>query len=85
MDRADFESIVSKFDEAARDRGYPISEDYACRWLLAESVTNPQFKDTFSNRYQSPDNLARAERLIKEAQDRFLAAAKKVPDPEGRF
>jgi hypothetical protein len=80
--QADFEKIVSKFDKEARERGYPISEDYTRRWLIAEAQLNPHVAEAFDRRYESPDNQRRAERMVKKAQERFLAAARKEPDPD---
>jgi hypothetical protein len=84
QDHADFENVVSEFNKTAKERGYLISDDYARRWLLAESVTNPQLRAAFDNRYDSPDNERRAVRLIKKAQDRFIASAKSEPDRQAR-
>lgn len=81
QNKADFESIASKFDKAARDAGLSIAEDHASRWLLAESVMNPQLEAAFDHRHDSPAHLRRFEKLVKKTQERFIASAR-APDPQ---
>jgi hypothetical protein len=80
--KADFNGIVDRFDKAAREAGYPISEDYARRWLTAESVTNQRLVEAFDHRYDSAEAARRADKMVKKAREKFLAAAKKEPDPQ---
>jgi hypothetical protein len=80
--RADFDNIVTRTEQILKDEGIPVGEDYVKRWFAAESLIDPQLRDAFDHRYDSPQHLKRANHLVDKARQRMISAARSQPDPE---
>ena len=81
-DQSDFSQVVNDADKMLREAGAVVGEDFAKRWLIAESKLNPALTAAFDNRYASKDHLRQANRQVKKSMDKMLKAAKAMPDPQ---
>lgn len=80
QDQNDFSQVVSDADRMLREAGAVVGDDFAKRWLIAESKLNPALTAAFDNRYASKDHLRQANRQVKKSMDKLLKAAKAMPD-----
>ena len=80
QDQNDFSQVVSDADRMLREAGAVVGDDFAKRWLIAESKLNPALTAAFDNRYASKDHLRQANRQVKKSKDKLLKAAKAMPD-----
>jgi ElaB/YqjD/DUF883 family membrane-anchored ribosome-binding protein len=81
-DQSDFSQVVNDADQMLRSAGIAVGDDFAKRWLIAESKLNPALTTAFDNRYQSKEHLRAANRQVKKSFDKLLKAAKAAPDPQ---
>ena len=81
-DQSDFSQVVNDADKMLREAGAVVGEDFAKRWLIAESKLNPALTAAFDNRYASKDHLRQANKKVKKSMDKMLKAAKAMPDPQ---
>lgn len=65
-----------------KDAGVVVGGEFAARWITAEAALNHQLRQAFDNRYQSPQHLRAANKLIEKSMRNLLKAAKAEPDRE---
>jgi hypothetical protein len=78
----DFDNIVAKGEKMLKESDIHVSEDYVRRWLTAESVSNPELRQAFDNRYRTKAHERAAERMVRKAMESLREAARHEPDED---
>lgn len=79
QESADFAEVLSEAGEYLN--GLPVAEDFAKRWFLAEAQLDPNLKEVWDHRRDSPEHQAYAVRALKRAFKKMQHSAKRTPDP----
>jgi hypothetical protein len=82
QDREDFGRLVERGDKMLREAGATVPEGFARMWLTERALNDERLRETFDNRYRSPQHLRRAEQVVDRLLSDLSRAAKTAPDPE---
>jgi hypothetical protein len=78
--KADFDRIVGRANEMLSDHPN-IPPDFAQRWLISESLMNPELRAAFDHAYDSAQARSVAEATVKKVLHRLRKEVAAQPDP----